>query len=102
MRNCDFPNPPDTPPQKPLTPDQKKFADNALTRASELFDNERCKNFINALLQRAAASIGWPGYLSTDGYFAGIDGTRALNLYQQALANGSVSAQATVESRGTL
>lgn len=62
-------------PQNTLTTDQREFALSAATRAAELLDTQRCSNFINRLLQRAAdveSRLGG-GYLSTDGVYVGID-----------------------------
>jgi hypothetical protein len=83
--------------QTPLTEKQKTIAQNGINRASSLADNQRCKDFINGILQRAAAVIEakWWGtsekYVSTDGVYGGVDVATALWSYQNALNKGWVT-----------
>lgn len=81
-------------PQNSLTNEQREFALGAATRAAALLDTERCSNFINRLLQRAAdleSRLGG-GYLSNDGVYLGIDKTTGHNLYYAAIYAGRVTA----------
>jgi len=88
-------------PQNTLTANQKEFVLNAMTRASTLLDNDRCANFINALVQRAAEVAGRAGaYVSTNGSF-GFDKATAQWLYYDAINKGRVTASGKSGISGT-
>jgi hypothetical protein len=85
-------------PQNSLTTRQTTFVQNGIHRASALGNNHRCREFINAILQRAASVIEarwWATsekYVSTNGVFGGVGITTALSSYQHALDQGWITA----------
>jgi hypothetical protein len=82
-------------PQNPLSPTES--IQDGINRAGELLANQRCIDFINSLLQRAAAVIdsSWWGtaerYTQTGGVYSGVNVVNAHNTYADLFAAGGVT-----------
>lgn len=85
-------------PQNPLTSKEKTFVQNGINRANQLARRDDCRNFVNAVLQRAAAVVEarwWATSVkptANNGVYPGFNLDKALSMYQSALNSGFVTA----------
>lgn len=91
----------------PLDTEQTRLVQDGINRAGELYDKERCKTFINAVLQRAAATVERLRWAAKDNYmkdssgvYAGINFVNALDMYANAFDKGWVSASGKSGAKG--
>lgn len=84
--------------QNPLSRSQSDIIQDSINRAGELISNPRCANFLNRVLQRAAAVINQRWWLTSekyteiDGTYPGVGAIAAHNMYATLFERGGVTA----------